>query len=556
MANPDDPNCPPAIGADAVAGTLDELTEPLEMAVGEGGALVPGEILTGDDDVTITVLHVRSHGRSRRLYEARQGTEDVWLWESEGEDASRLAHEGALIGELQCPMFPRIHASFAQNGRVYLVTERCNGPTLEALIAAGQVDPARIASILSQVVFALTKLHAAGFAHMGLRSAAIVPGRPTKIIDFADLTRIGDRPTRQFYYAGYSPPELLTDEPADPRSDIYAVGAIVFHALGGTPIPETGAELMAWAPATPIAGVPQILSRCLGEKETRYESSAELHRNLSRLVNRLNPAISYAIGAATSIGLEPSRTTNQDAFTYCMGSLASDSERKSWLMACVADGMGGMEAGDVASAAVVQSLEAQAQAAFAATSLATPDAQASAVKAWIHGANERALAALEARRAKGGATAVCACLLGNRLAIAHVGDCRVYLVRSGRAHLLTRDHSLAMALVMQGEIDIADLRSRPERSAVTRSLGDRSPMPDHLADGLEQATGKLTMELERGDTLVLCCDGVWEPLEDEELVLLITANDSNLNAAADAIINATLARGGGDNATVVLVKLL
>ena len=113
---------------------------------------------------------------------------------------------------------------------------------------------------------------------------------------------------------------------------------------------------------------------------------------------------------------------------------------------------------------------------------------------------------------------VCACLVGNRLAIAHVGDCRLYLIRAGEARLLTRDHSLAMALVMQGEMELADLRKRPERSQVTRSLGERRPMPDYLVDTLEQVTGKPTMELEVGDTLLLCSDGVWEPLTEEELV--------------------------------------
>jgi protein phosphatase len=261
------------------------------------------------------------------------------------------------------------------------------------------------------------------------------------------------------------------------------------------------------------------------------------------------------VGTATSIGLEPSRTTNQDAFAHCVGSSVCEDESESWLMACVADGMGGMEAGEAASRAVVVSVAAQAQAAFAARTLSSPETHASEIKAWVHGANEQVVAALEKRMAKGGSTVACACLVGNRLAVAHVGDCRIYLVRSGEARLLTRDHSLAMALVMQGELELSAVRKHKERSAITRSLGDRRPLPGYMVDGLEQVTGKATLELEAGDTLLLCSDGVWEPLDEGELVALLTASGSDLNGAAEAIVVATLARGGGDNATVVLVRL-
>ena len=96
----------------------------------------------------------------------------------------------------------------------------------------------------------------------------IVPGRPTKVLDFSDVTRVGVTPARNFYHAGYSAPEMLKKDPADVRSDIYAVGALLFHAVGGKPIAETGVELMAWEPETPLAGVPQILGRCLGDKDT------------------------------------------------------------------------------------------------------------------------------------------------------------------------------------------------------------------------------------------------------------------------------------------------
>ena len=538
--------------------SLEELSEPLEEVDVGAKALCPGATVGSEDEDPIVIVRLIKDGFPLRLYEGRQDgdEETLWVWERAGESASLLTDEGNFLREVRCPMFPRVQASFSLDGRSYLATEKCDGETFGELLSAGKLDAPRAVSILSQVAFALTRLHDAGFVHLGLRPAVIVPGRPVKILDFSDVTRVGQTPARRFYHAGYSAPELLREDPADVRSDIYAVGALLFHAVGGKPIAESGVELMAWEPETPVAGVPQILSRCLGDKDTRYSSAAELHRDLVRLVKRLTPPVRYALGAATSIGLEPSRTTNQDAFTYCLGSSVCEEETQSWLMACVADGMGGMEAGEAASGAVVRSIEAQAQAAFSARSLSSPEAHVSEVKKWVHEANERVISALERRKAKGGSTVVCVCLVGSRLAIAHVGDCRLYLIRAGEARVLTRDHSLAMALVMQGEMELADLRKHPERSQVTRSLGDRRPMPDYLVDTLEQVTGKPTMELEVGDTLLLCSDGVWEPLTEEELVAYVAGHEADLNAAAEAIVNATLARGGGDNATVVLVRLI
>ena len=220
--------------------------------------------------------------------------ETLWLWERTGESASLLTNEGNLLQEVRCPMFPRVQAKFTLDGRSYLATESCSGETLAEQLCAGKLEPHRAVSILSQVAFALTKLHDAGFVHLGLRPGVIVPGRPTKILDFSDVTQVGVTPARKFYHAGYSAPELLREEPADVRSDIYAVGALLFHAVDGKPIAESGVELMAWEPEAPIAGVPQILSRCLGEKDTRYSSAAELHRDLVRLVKRLTPPVRYA----------------------------------------------------------------------------------------------------------------------------------------------------------------------------------------------------------------------------------------------------------------------
>jgi protein phosphatase len=557
MAESDGPRAVASENSDPFAESLAEVVEPIDETA-HSAPLSPGTKLLSDDDEPLTVVALVQDKYPVRLYEAALEDDEtlLWLWERPAGTASSLADEVTILKTAQCPIFPRFQSSFQLDGRAYLACEKCDGETLATILAAGRPEPVRAVSILSQVAFALTRLHAIGFAHLALRPGVMIPGRPVKIVEFSDATRIGEMRRRQFYYAGYSAPELLNNEPADIRSDIYSVGALLFHAISGAPIPETGVELLSWESKNSVAGVPQILYRCLGPKESRYATMNELHRDLLRLVKRLSPLVRYTIGGATSIGLEPSRTTNQDAYTYCLGRFTSEDDEEAWAVACVADGMGGMEAGEAASAAVVRGIQARALSAVSAPRFNTPEAHAVEVKSWMHEANDRVISALERRGAKGGSTVVCACLVGTRLAVSHVGDCRVYLIRNGEMKLLTRDHSLAMALVLQGEIPMSDLRSHPDRSKVTRSLGDRCPMPDHLIDTLEQGIGHSTMELVSGDLLLLCSDGLWEPLNEAEMMSLIQANPSCLDTAAEALVKATLAKGGADNATVVLVRLM
>jgi len=268
-----------------LAESLDEISEPLEELDAGASPLVVGATIAADGEGPLRIVRLLKEGTPLRLYEAADEHDaTLWLWERTGENALLLSRQADLLREVECPMFPRVQRSFVFEGREYLATEKCEGETLSDLLSQCAVEPLRVVSILSQVAFALSRLHAHGYVHLGLRPSIIVPGRPTKIVDFTDVTRLGEYPTRKFYHAGYSPPELLKEESADLRSDIYAVGALLFHAVGGKPIAETGVELMAWEPDTPLAGIPQILNRCLGDKETRYGSAEELHRDLLRLV--------------------------------------------------------------------------------------------------------------------------------------------------------------------------------------------------------------------------------------------------------------------------------
>jgi protein phosphatase len=536
---------------------LEELVEPLDAGP-VGTPLAADAVLPAAGEPSFRILRLLKTEPHGHLYQAStEGAgQPVWLREARDEKSSaRLRHEAEVLGALDSPMFPRVLACFSSDGATFLATSALpDGPTYADLLTRRETTLLQILTVLSQAAFALAHLHQRGWAHLGLRPSILTLGKPVKILDLSYAAQIGRNLAAPFYHAGYSAPELLTGDPVDARADVYAVGALLYHAVNGAPIGEAGAELSTWQPLRPVAGVPQILHRCLADRESRYSTMNELHRDLLCLARRLAPRVSHALSAATTIGLEPTRTTNQDAYAYLSGRLESEEGPSAWSVACLADGMGGMAAGEVASSVAVQAVMAAA-AALAWNRAVSPQEQVRMVKQWVSGANEKVCAALEARRARGGCTLLCACLVGKRLAIGHVGDCRLYLLRGGEAELLTRDHSLAMTLVQQGELRPDEVRRHPDRNKVSRSLGERNPLPDSFVDTLEQATGAAVKELQGGDLLLLCCDGLWEPVLEEDMVKTLPPTEANLSAATELLLSIALERGAPDNATAVVLRV-
>jgi protein phosphatase len=466
-----------------------------------------------------------------------------WLWEAgDPERVAWLRKEADIFSNLNSPLFPKVRAQFAQGERFYLVTEPLPEKSLEASLQQKELTFPDFLLILTQVAQGLVHLHQAGWVHSGLQPSCVLPGKPVKLVDLRQARRRD---------------ETELDAHGDVGVDVFSVGAILYHFIRGEPLSE--AEISLTELQCRYAGVPQILSRCIGPKEDRYPNLQLLHEELKRLRRRYMPDITYDLFGATTIGLEPSRTTNEDAYGYLEGVIQTESESLRWLIACVADGMGGMEAGEVASEAAVKTVLKEAIKTLQAIhSIPSSEEQARWVKDWVHKANESVCEAMKNRRARGGTTLSCAFLLGKRLAVAHVGDSRIYLFREGNISLLTRDHSLAAVLALQeGKAgDLQYIRSHPDRNRLTRSLGERTPLPDYFVEGFSpELTQKATWELQDGDILLLCSDGVWEPVTEEDMVRVLQEHGDDLSQAAYEILDLVLQRGAHDNATVLLVRL-
>ena len=203
----------------------------------------------------------------------------------------------------------------------------------------------------------------------------------------------------------------------------------------------------------------------------------------------------------------------------------------------VADGMGGAQAGEVASQLAVEAFEA------GLPEDGSPEERLAEV---VQRANRRIheLSRTQHEHAGMGTTLTAAYLDAGHVVIAHVGDSRAYLFRDGQLVRLTQDHSLVEELRQRGKLTEEEAAEHPQRSIITRALG---PEPDVQVDTLSQA-------VRSGDVILLCSDGLTSMISEKQ-VLQILADAPTLQAAGDALIDGANAAGGKDNITVVLFRV-
>jgi serine/threonine protein phosphatase PrpC len=219
----------------------------------------------------------------------------------------------------------------------------------------------------------------------------------------------------------------------------------------------------------------------------------------------------------------------------------------------VADGMGGHAAGEVASRVAVDSINEFVCLTSGDEEITWPfglddtiSYDGNRLKTAIRYANRKVLEATKERADyEGMATTVVAVLVdGHEANLAHVGDSRVYLVRGDAIEQLTSDHSWVNEQVHSGVISADQARSHPLRNVVTRALGGK---PDLQVD-------MTVHELEAGDHLLLCSDGLTTMLKDDEIIQIIKDSAGDVKKAARELVDAANAKGGEDNITVLLLR--
>jgi protein phosphatase len=211
----------------------------------------------------------------------------------------------------------------------------------------------------------------------------------------------------------------------------------------------------------------------------------------------------------------------------------------------VADGMGGAAGGEVGSAMAGEVICSH-------VTTAARDQRRRTVWQWRKILAEAFDVANQRIRSRGqadaalrgmGTTATAVAIVGDRLYVAHVGDSRAYLVRDGRARRLTRDHTWLQQMVETGRADTV-AADDPRRNALLRALGTA---PDVTGDTAH-------LDARAGDTVILCTDGLWSVVDDDELARLV-AEHEDLRILCDTLLGLANGRGGRDNITVVAARL-
>jgi protein phosphatase len=206
----------------------------------------------------------------------------------------------------------------------------------------------------------------------------------------------------------------------------------------------------------------------------------------------------------------------------------------------VADGMGGAQAGEIASRMAAASLRQP---------LEPGQRQGKEhVVALIQEANRRVYeAAAEDESVSGmGTTMTAAVAEDDAVWIGHVGDSRAYLVRDGRLEQLTEDHSLVAELVRSGKLSPEEAEAHPQRSVITRALGTESDVD----------VDTFSVQTRPGDLFMLCSDGLTSMLTDEAILDIAERNRGDLARAGKALVDAANKAGGEDNITVVLFEIV
>lgn len=214
----------------------------------------------------------------------------------------------------------------------------------------------------------------------------------------------------------------------------------------------------------------------------------------------------------------------------------------------LADGMGGHRAGEVASRLATEILMDGLTAAVAGF---RPNmhqhAPLLAVEQSINRANRAIIEAgrVDVKYQGMGTTLALALFYDNQVALAHVGDSRIYRVRDNRLQLLTRDDSLLRDQVELGLISAAEASQSHNRSLVTRALGLADTVAPHIAQD----------DAEPGDVYLVCSDGLNDLVDDDDIELIVTSLRANLPLAAQILVQAAKDNGGVDNVSVVLARV-
>ncbi len=486
------------------------------------------------------------------------GTRGDLVWTSR--DGAWLTHAHAAFAEPMAASLGRVIASDPSG----LVLALASSGWSVFDDASWRATPPELAQrALATLVDGIGELHDAGFWLGGLRRRHLA----LNVLDGALCVGAA--------------PRLARRDPDDVEQvwrDMRVVGELLFENGMGRPHPgpHEMAELLRdpgrlEAEGLVVPGLMQVVAGCVTPYgELAYRSATDLAEGLARWGDELYTPLTLSAASRSTMGSYIFRNNNQDSCAHAIFEHHSGSRPLRTGFFCVADGIGGIQDGERASA------------------LAARTGCAAFARAWAHhGAHAleeapvhfaRAIAKVTSQRLaiegelhptgnRGGTTFSALLISGERAGIAHAGDSRVYLARQGALTQLTRDHTLASILERLGEMpEAGSSASATSLRTISRFLStgfeielERIDGPHSgaaAALGVDEATLDVAgFPVSHGDLFLLTSDGAHGDLSEDDILGLVSLHPDDPDALARAIERAALDAGTRDNVTVMVVAI-
>jgi len=250
------------------------------------------------------------------------------------------------------------------------------------------------------------------------------------------------------------------------------------------------------------------------------------------------------VGSAQSIGRQ--RDHNEDSLFTFTTNITSGAEIMPIGLYIVADGMGGHKHGEIASELAVRAMSTELlnKALISLISI-DPTPPDESIQEIMENGVRNAHQAIINKVPGGGTTLTASLIVGNQVTIAHVGDSRAYRISpDGEIESLTQDHSLVMRMMEMGQITAEEAAVHPQRNVLYRALGQGEPFAPDIS----------TTSLPESSYMLVCSDGLWGVISEEEILQIITTS-TDPNHACLKLVNAANNAGGPDNITAVLIQL-
>ena len=454
---------------------------------------------------------------------------------------------------------------FQDKGRSYLVEEFFSTESFFDKISHEDFKPDELQVMKWGIALcnAIGYIHEHGIIHRNLQPVTILinPDMEVKIAGFERSRLKTEANIDIMVNHGFTAPEGfgIGQVSVNETSDLYSIASIIYRLLTRyKPGVDQQGPYMTFpffkdiGVKTSYPALEKLLLKALsGTQEKRHQSALELEKDLTTVletppVNYIEKGAYIRIRGSMKTNVGKVREINQDSMLSMQLTMNECSQYTQPLLFIVADGMGGVADGEVASSMAIRHVSANVSKLLLDRNCSFPldsNILASAVEyanTEIYNYSQQ-----EQSRKGMGSTITSALLIGNRLLIAHVGDTRAYIMNSKDIRQITEDHSLIGRLLKMGQLTPEEAKNSPQKNLIYRALGTN---PQVEVDSYEE-------KMEPGDIVLICCDGLWDYFSNEELHKLVSRS-KDFDKTTAKLIDLANERGGKDNITVIIFQLV